>query len=302
MGKPLSIFSGTVGLNNVVDPKRLLYDPDTKMQELAAAYNVDIDDTGRPSRRKGFSKVVYRNAHSLFSWGGAYALFVTGDALAILDSDFSCIPIRNVTVGARMSYAEAAGTVYYANGYEKGLVRNRLSYDWEDQDYVGPATYKVFTNPLIGHLIEIWNGRSLVAVDDVIWYSEPFAYGRFRLAANYIPLSGRIRLMRGVKGGVYASDDKAIYFLPGNDMVGLGSIKKADYPAIEGTDKMIEGSKIGSGELQDRCVVFASTKGICIGGPEGYFKNVTERKLTYPTAIRGTGYNLGNRYVCTLEP
>ena len=302
MGKPLSIFSGTTGLNNILDPKRLFHDPDTGMQELAAAYNVDIDDTGRPSRRKGFTLGVAVATHSLFSWGGAYGLCVMDNALEVLDSDFTYTPIRNVTRGARMSYDEAAGTVYYCNGYEKGLVRNRLSYDWEDQDYVGPATYKVFTDPPIGHLVNIWNGRTLVAVDDLICYSEPFAYGRFRLAANYIQLSGRIRLMKGVVGGVFAGDDKAIYFLPGNDMASLGHIKKADYPAIEGTAVMVEGSKIGNGEIQDRCVIFASTKGICIGGPEGFFKNVTERKLTYPTAILGTGYNLGSRYVCTLQP
>lgn len=302
MGKPVTIFSGTTGLNNVIDPKRLFFDPETGMQELAAAYNVDIDDTGRVSRRKGVTQGLAVATHSLFSWGGSYGLCVMGNALEILDADLTYTPIRNVTRGARMSYDEAAGVVYYCNGHEKGLVRDRLSYDWEDQDYVGPATYKVFTDPPIGHLVHIWNGRALVAVDDCIWYSEPFAYGRFRLAANYIRFSGRMRLIKGVQGGVWAGDDKAIYFLPGNDMASLGFAKKADYPAIEGTDKMIEGSKIGNGELQDRCVVFASTKGICIGGPEGYFKNVTERKLTYPAAILGTGYNLGSRYVCTLQP
>ena len=302
MPQPITIFRGTMGLNNVIDPARIVFDPRSGMIDLAAGYNVDIDDTGRPGRRKGFTSVLGSNSHSLYGWGGSYALFVTGDALSVLHADYTATEIRNVREGARMSYAEVAGSVYYANNHEKGVVKDEISYEWVDEDYIGPTTHKVFYDPPIGHLLEQWNGRMLVAKDDVVWYSEPFAYGRFRKASNYIPLSSRARMVKGVKGGVFTSDETATYFHPGQDAAGLGSVKVADYPAIEGTEKVISGSKIGSGGITDRCVIWTSTKGICLGGPEGFFKNLTERRLTYPIAIRGTGYDFGNRYVCTLEP
>jgi hypothetical protein len=302
MAKPIPIFRGAIGINNVVDPTRLLFDPDTGIQELAAALNVDLDDTGRPSRRKGFEAGLSQAAHSLFSWGGDYALFVTRTSLCVLEHDFSWTAIATVTEGARARYAEATSQVYYTNGHEKGIVKNRANHEWVDSDYVGPTTYRNFSDPPLGHLLEIWNGTMLIAADNVIWHSEPFAYSRFRKATNYIPFSSRITLVRGVEGGIFVSDGQGQYFLSGGDVKALGFSKKADYPAIEGTEAQIELGDIGDGSITGRGWIWATTEGICIGGPEGYFKNVTYGKLTYPTAIRGAGTVIGGRYICTLEP
>lgn len=109
-------------------------------------------------------------------------------------------------------------------------------------------------------------------------------------------------MVRGVKGGLFTSDEEKTYFHPGTDAAKVGSIEIADYPVIEGTEKEVPGSRVGSGDILDRCWIWAATKGICLGGPDGFFRNLTEGRLTYPTAIRGTGYYFGDRYVCTLEP
>lgn len=309
MREPITIFRETNGLNNVIDPAALDFDPQAGISELAVAYNVDVDDTGRRvSRRKGFGELISDNSHSLFDWGGPYALFVSGSTLYALDPDGTTTAVATVTAGARTRYVEVTKTggpghkIYYTNEHENGIVIDKINYDWEDDDYVGPTTHKYFSDPPIGHMLEIWHGRMLVAKDNVVFDSERFAYGRFRLARGYKEFRSRITLMRGVDAGVFISDQEKQYFLPGTDMDDVGFTTIADYPAIEGTEDVLGMGKIGDGSMVGRGWIWTATKGICIGGADGYFKNVTERKLTYPVAIRGAGKVIGNRYVCTLEP
>jgi len=52
----ITVFSGATGINNIVDPVRLKFDPDTGIGELAEAVNVVIDQTGRISRKHGMER------------------------------------------------------------------------------------------------------------------------------------------------------------------------------------------------------------------------------------------------------
>jgi hypothetical protein len=300
-GKVIPIFRGTTGLNNIIDPARIKYDPDTGIQELAIAVNVDIDSSLRASRRKGYTQVLAKGAHSLFSCGN-YCLFVSGDALCVLDQGYSWTAIRNVTNNARMSYVNVDNEIYYANGYENGVVRDRISYAWVGESYVGPTTTRTFSDPPIGHLLEIYNGRLYIAQGKILWYSEPFAYSWYDLARSYIPFADRITMVRAVKDGLYVSTEREVFFSGGGHPTEFGRTHIADYPAIEGTDLIVDGSKIGRGDVSDRVAMWASTKGICTGGPGGYFRNLTERRLIYPYARYGAGLLKHKKYICTLEP
>jgi hypothetical protein len=300
-GKVIPVFRGTTGLNNIIDPARIKYDPDTGIQELAITVNVDIDSSLRASRRKGYTQVLAKDAHSLFSCGN-YCLFVSGDALCVLDRSYSWAAIRNVTKNARVSYVNVDNEIYYANGYENGVVRDRVSYAWVGQDYVGPTTTRTFSNPPIGHLLEIYNGRMYIAQGKVLWYSEPFAYSWYDLARGYMSFADRITMIRGVKDGLYVSTEQETIFCSGNGPQDFHRIQIADYPAIEGTDLMVDSSKIGRGDISGRVAMWTATKGICMGGPGGYFRNLTERRLAYPYARYGAGLLNNDRYICTLEP
>jgi hypothetical protein len=50
------------------------------------------------------------------------------------------------------------------------------------------------------------------------------------------------------------------------------------------------------------CVLFTTSKGICMGGPEGYFRNLTEKKLVYPASPHGAAALVGDRYIVTMQP
>jgi len=108
-------------------------------------------------------------------------------------------------------------------------------------------------------------------------------------------------MVRAVKDGLYVSTEYNTYYLNGYHPKEFFQTKVADYPAILGTDVLIDGRKIRSGEIKDKVVMWASTEGICIGGPEGLFENLTERKLVYPSANIGAGVCIDDRYVCLLK-
>ena len=76
---------------------------------------------------------------------------------------------------------------------------------------------------------------------------------------------------------------------------------KVGYPAIPGTAIVIDGASVGEGNMPGLCVLFTTTRGICLGGPEGYFKNLTEKKLVYPVARYGAAVMSDTRYVVTME-
>jgi len=301
VSRQLNLFRGSTGINNKIDPVRLGYDSEKGMQALASAVNVNVDETGRISRRKGFTSKLVKASHSLFSCGN-YALFVSGNALCVLHPDYTWAAIRNVAVDARMSYVQVGDDTYYANGNEVGIVRDKLSYSWTASDYVGPTTTKTFSDPPVGHLLELYNGLMLIAQDDVLWYSEPFAYSWFNLASGYIQFSDRITMVKAVTGAVFVSTEKGIFVYKGKNLKEAEQEKVANYPAIEGTEVTVVASKIGDGSMSGLAAIWATTKGLCFGGPGGQFKNFTNRKLTYPVARYGAGLYRDGKYICLLKP
>jgi hypothetical protein len=73
MPKKFPLYRASTGLNVVSDPTRIKYDPDSGISDLQACLNVELDRTGRLSRRKGFSSILAGSMHSVFS-AGEYAL------------------------------------------------------------------------------------------------------------------------------------------------------------------------------------------------------------------------------------
>lgn len=301
MARQLTLFRESTGINNKVDPTRLKYDPNVGMKDLASGVNVDIDSTGRISRRKGFTLKLEKTAHSLFSCD-KYALFISGDALCVLYPDYTWAALRNVEVGARMSYVQVGDDTYYGNEHQVGIVREAVSYAWTAADYVGPPTTKTFSDPPLGHLLAVYNGVMLIAQDNILWISEPYAFSWFNLASGYIQFSDRITMVKAVSKAVFVSTEKEIFVHKGGNLKEAEQTRVANYPAIEGTDVEVVASRIGDGSMEGLAAIWATTKGLCFGGPDGYFKNFTNRKLDYPAARYGAGLYRDGKYICLLKP
>lgn len=123
--KPVSI-QGFKGIRNVVPSERL------DVADLTVGSNVDIDETGRVSRRKGTTKLVTTSAaHSLYA-NEDIALFVDGTALKKLDKDFSTVATlrSDLTAGLRMRYASVPKRIFFSNGLQTGCWTPAGSRTW----------------------------------------------------------------------------------------------------------------------------------------------------------------------------
>ena len=286
------VLQSSKGLDNRHDPVTLCREG---VCYLAAAYNVDVER--RVCRRKGYRKVVDLPGHSPYPYFGG-CLFVSNGRLMLLSPDYSYAVLRTGLHDSAMSYATVFNRVYYSNGYENGYVENAESHPWEVGEYVGPDTTRVFSNPPIGHILCLWNGRMFIAEGSTLWYSEPFAYHAYDLSRNFVPFSSRIRMVIGVADGMFVSDEHMTYALVGSSPEDWFVRKVADYPAVEGTALHVESSRIGDGSLPPGMhAMWMSARGICLGGLNGYFRNLTEEHVKCPAGTRGTALIRDGRYI-----
>jgi len=295
------LFKGTKGLNTEIDPARIEFDAETGLQELAACKNINIDDTGRISRRKGYEQKVSGSYHSGFSCGD-YALCVTGDALTVINADYSTTAIRAVTPGLRMRYVKVGNEIYYCNNRETGYVRNRVSSSWVAADYTGMPTTRILSPPPVGHMVGFYKSRVYVAVGDTLFFSEPNSRNHFDLARNVIMESSRIAMFAPVEDGFYLSNSTEILFYFGNNPNELTRKVVSNYPAIEGTDIGTMMSQIGTFEEGGKSILVATKNGLSIGIKSGIFLNFSEDSVKYPAANFGAGVIKNRKYIVTLQP
>ena len=306
--KLISIFSGSNGLNTKIDPARIRFDSKTGISDLSACVNIDIDDTGRISRRKGSTATSRTESWKNMFGCGSYGLGTKGNALCVIESDMGYTAIRNVTQNARMSYVRdtdgAQDVIYYANGHEQGKILNKISYSWIADRYVGPTSRKEIYDPPLGHLLEIRNLRMFIAEDNILWYSEPNALSQFRLAANYFGFPSRLKMIVALDAGLLVSDSNSLYFLQGEIVPSMQEMPKqlklADYPAVKNTAVMVPSSRFREG-VPGIGVMFASTAGICFISSVGELVNISERKVDAPSGISGGGLYRDGHYICTID-
>jgi hypothetical protein len=307
----ITLLRGTNGINNRTPAHRLAYSAETGLSDLATGMNVDISDTGEISRRKGTSRVIEGEWHSLFS-AGNFALGVKGGGLYRIDKGYGATGIRNLRPGNRVRYAMAhdgkQSVVYYVNGYNSPgrVTMDGVSRTWVQGDYVGPNTTREFTDPpRRSHLVCIFAGRAWLAVDNYLFYSEPFAFGRFCLSDSWQMYPGRLRMVAATKDGLWVGTNEGVWSVLGTNPKEMVPERVSDAPVLEGSEAEIDATKFGAGKMYKRALMFTTEAGICIGANQGFFLNVTEPRLTYTATIKGAGlFRDGDspQYVCSMEP
>jgi hypothetical protein len=292
------------GLNNVVDPVRLQYDSKAGVSELSAAVNVDIDETGRVSRRKGYSLLRNdSNCHSLWS-AGEDCFYVSGESLYRLNRDWTRVGIRSgLTPGLRVSFCKPFDKVYYSNGVENGYILRNVSYTWVGEPYVGPTTvWQISTVPPLGHILEVFGSYLLIAQENILWYSLPFAFGWYVLSRDRVEFEGRITMVKGLDSGVWVSDLTGTYWLEGQLPEKWIRDKKSTSFAIEGTGTLTSTDIVGSEKGGvEQCVLWSSESGVHLGMDKGELVNLTVDKLHFSPAMRGSGIVFNKRYVTVFD-
>jgi len=297
MTKPIKIFSGSNGLNIVDPPTRLGYD-DSGFVDLQVAVNVTIDQSRSVKSRKRFSLLQSGNFHSLFSIGSVgYA--VKDTSLYEIQSDGSLKLIRSGLTDSLMAYAKIGERIYYTNSFELGIIYQGAHVDWIKETYYGPETHRHFDGPIPGNYLAEFFGRMIITVDNVLYYSEPYNFGLYNFAENFIQFHSKIIMIKPNETGLFLSTKNNTYFISGRNPKEWQAKKVSYYPAIERTvaDEMISGSDIGL-EVPGLYCLWTSQEGVILGTPNGEVVNLNKRKIIYPeNAKSGFGCLIGTNYI-----
>lgn len=300
-------FSSCSGLNDVLDPLRIKYDPKHGLVDLAEAVNIDIDASGFLSRRNGYYEIDPRSCHSVFTKDGMNQCFVvverTNDAavyslISATGGDkptFTLSGVRDsLTKGAEMSWEHTGGKTYYTNGYEMGYIddQNR-SFPWPVTPHVGVETTRSFAIVPLGHLLCCTMGRMWIAVEDgefhVIYFSEPYAYGKYDHSQRGLVFGSKIQMMKAVANGVWISDSQKTGFIPNAVKIDdLQWIPKTPFPAHRGSAN-INLVDLSSTPLQipGLSAIWSSDAGLNIGTEDGRLIVCTSNKLNYSKGFNG---------------
>ena len=284
-------FGNFTGINNIDSALRL------QPNELSSAINVDLDNDGLSTRRDGVVNKVSLsgNVHSLWS-DERICLYVDDGVLKRLFPDYSVSTLRSSVSNYAMSYAYAPNspdktedTIYYTNTSVIGYINAQgVSNTFSDPGI------QFRTAPEPAQHIEYYNGRLYFGDNQTIWYSDALGLGRINKRLNNIPLSDEITMMEAVDDGIWVSTgDKygRIFFLSGNTPQDFTKIDRANYKAIQGSAVKIRdaGSIFHDIGLTGTAIIFATKRGICVGGNGGRFINLTYTKYKLTDNRFGAG-------------
>jgi hypothetical protein len=288
------ILKGTSGLNNIIDPLRHPYNPETGVGFLAEAVNIDIDDTGGISRRAGQVLLQSGNFHSLFcDKGDCFVVQDRADDAAIykVGTDYSLSGVRSgLTKGARVSFCQVGAKTFYVNGHQNGVIENGISSAHPISTYTGPDVISHFSQAPVGEHLTYALNRLWVAMGNVIYCSEPFKLGLFRLSSRFFQFGTRIRMICAVANGVWISDSESTGFIAFSEKwEGLKYNKNLDIPSHEWSDncKLVDLSRT-SLQINGLSAVWSNDAGLHIGTEDGKLINLTDKNLIYPSGSSGS--------------
>jgi hypothetical protein len=196
-------------------------------------------------------------------------LFVQGTDLKKLMADYSASVVRSAVGEARMSYVGVQDRIYYTNSSVIAYVKDGVSYEFPEPNQTFKSRMKA------GQLIEWFNGRLYVARGGVLWYSDSMYPGVTDERRNFKNLGGYITMLRAVIDGLYVSNGRKTFFLPGLDPGEMSLQEVSDEPVIFGTDMKVDGSAVGRNVPPGPVVLWLSESGVSVGLPEGkvFFPN-----------------------------
>lgn len=128
-----------------------------------------------------------------------------------------------------------------------------------------------------GSIVRHSNGRLLVAVGNLLCYSEPFANGLFRPSKNYIPFSAPVTVVEPCGFGVFVVADKT-YWLDG-DLAQARLVTQLSYGAVPHSGGVVP--------TDSNTVFWISTRGLVFGTADGNVRNAQEKQLALAGGAAG---------------
>lgn len=274
----MASFKSFSGINNLDDHIRV--PPRDGSVSLSTALNVDIDKTGKTSRRDGKEKKATGDFRSIWSNGSMILTVKDGNLVSINPNTFGEAVLKLNVGTERMSYAEIGSKVYFSNGtvigyVEEGQAYNLLEPTVEFKRIMPPGTLVAFK----GHLLS--------SKGNLLYFSDAASYDRYDGRKGVVQFKGDVTMMAPVNDGLFVSDDAGTYFMRGSNPEKWIKERVADYGAKSHAVK-IPGMTLGDYAVQSP-VMWISRKGFCVGGDNGFFRNLTEKKYGLPDVRECSG-------------
>lgn len=162
-----------------------------------------------------------------------------------------------------------------------------------------------------GQLVAYYRGRMFVAVGDILYPSEPYAYELFDYR-NFIPMDGPITMLAAMEdkersgdaqhSGFFVGTDRSCGVIVGAEPNDFQYVPKTNYGAILGALDFVDGSVFGDNSLGARSLpMWLTTQGICVGKPDMEIQNLTRTKYGFTAAGQGAALFMPgpNRFIVT---
>jgi len=285
MSKSLSvIYQGFYGINNRLPAERIKSIPtdNDPLTELTAAVNVDLDDSGKPSRRDGYAlHQSIPGAHDGFAAYGVCIYVMGGVLYRFFPATKVSTPLVNVGNDSKMRYFPAIGRIFFTNDVVVGEVRDGVA-------ALFGTTSVPFKAPLpAGQAIAHQKARLYVAKDKVLWISDVKPLSRVDLRHGFKQFPDPITLIAPSVDGVYVGTDKAIYFGQGGNPLKMPFLKVSDCAALDIPVQYEDATAVKGLQIEGVFPFFTTEDGVCVGLPQGQLLNLTEERYVMPAGTTG---------------
>lgn len=294
---PESIILGQfAGLRNTVAAERL------GPNELERAINVDLDDAGQLRRRRGYTKKLDGEFHSLRQFT-AKTLGVRNGTLCRIRDDLTTLSIASVGP-APVCYAEVKGEIYYCSGGASGVIgvddspepwgRTDGQGVWHSPvlsptETLGEIAGRLLGDPVRATCLEAYKGRIYMAAKKTLWATELYSYHFVDRTKNFMQFEHDITLVMAVDDGLYIGTTGGLYFIQGT----LGQFKLSQIngdAVLPGSGQVVPSELIHPSARNQpmpagAAAVFLTAGGIVAGFDNGTCYNLTTDMVSFPAGV-----------------
>ncbi len=170
-----------------------------------------------------------------------------------------------------------------------------------------PLTTQFLSPPPAGDFIGYWKGWMLVAKDNVLYPSEPYAPELFdlRKAVRFLDRITMVAPLNNKTDSCWIGTGSQVIWLGGDVPDKWVYNPVADYGVIPGTLAYADGELLAEASRGNTVAMFATTRGLCVAHSDGAFRNLTEDRYAYPSMDRGASIVRRHRgiaqFLTTLE-